>query len=154
LKHEVLPLARNDDMGAIDIIRVSLKVGVRFVANLLCHKEVAFPEIGLGGSTISKEPGHPATQMEGEALDWAEKELARAEERGVFSPFSSAVTMRKAMLVHKPEEYPRWRVTTRLCNPSTTSLALLALMAMVVALEYISFLLMYRTYHIMSILSQ
>jgi hypothetical protein len=41
LKHEALPLARNDDMGATDIIRVSLLVGVRFVANLLCREEAA-----------------------------------------------------------------------------------------------------------------
>jgi hypothetical protein len=106
LKHEALPLARNDNMGATDIIRVPLQVGVRFVANLLCREEVAFPKVVLGGSAMSKEQDHPATKWEGEALDWAEKELTRAQERGVFSPFSSAATVRKAMLLHRPEEYP------------------------------------------------
>jgi hypothetical protein len=106
LRHEAMPLARNDDMGATDIIRVPLQVGVRFVANLLCREEVAFPEIGLGGSTISNEPDHPATKWEREALDWAEEELAHEQERGAFSPFSSAATVRKAMQLHRPEEYP------------------------------------------------
>jgi hypothetical protein len=106
LKYEALPLARNDDIGLTDIIRVPLLVGVRFVANLLCREEAAFPESVLGGSTIPKEPDHPAMKWESESLDWAEKELARAQERGVIPPFSTAATVRKAMLLHKLEEYP------------------------------------------------
>jgi hypothetical protein len=41
-------------------------------------------------------------QREGEALDWEEKEFTGVQERGVFSPFSLAATVRKAILLHKP----------------------------------------------------
>jgi hypothetical protein len=69
-------------------------------------KRLHFPESVLGGSTIPKEPDHPAMKWESESLDWADKELARAQERGVIPPFSTAATVRKAMLLHRPEEYP------------------------------------------------
>ncbi len=70
LKHKALPLTRSEDMGIIDIIRVPLQVGVRFVANLLLREEAAFPESVLGGPHISKELDHPFMKWEREALDW------------------------------------------------------------------------------------
>lgn len=54
LKHEVLPLAINDDIGVTNITRVPFIVGVRFVAHLFHCEEAAFPESVLGGSTIPK----------------------------------------------------------------------------------------------------
>ncbi len=44
LKDKALPLARSEDMGTIDVIRIHLQVGVHFMANLLLREEVAFPE--------------------------------------------------------------------------------------------------------------
>jgi hypothetical protein len=44
-------------------------------------------------------------KRESEALDWAEKDLECAQARGVIHPFSTAATVRKVMLLHKPEEY-------------------------------------------------
>ncbi|KAK0103742.1 hypothetical protein ONS95_005748 [Cadophora gregata] len=39
LKPYVLPLSRNEDMGSLDVVRVPLLVGVRFVADLLLREE-------------------------------------------------------------------------------------------------------------------
>jgi hypothetical protein len=67
LKHEALPLARNDDMGATDIIRVPLQVDIRFVANLLCREDVAFPEI-KGTRSPSYAKGRRGAWLGGERI--------------------------------------------------------------------------------------
>lgn len=45
-------------------------------------------------------------KWESQSLKWVEELLARAQERGVIPPFSTAAAVRKAMLLPKPEEYP------------------------------------------------
>jgi hypothetical protein len=101
LKHQALPLARNEDMGIIDIIRVPLQVGVRFVANLLLREEAAFPQLVLGGPYISKEPDHPFIKCEREAFAWGERQLARAQEQGKISSSSTAAEVKEAVLLYK-----------------------------------------------------
>jgi hypothetical protein len=110
LKHKALPLGRNEDMGLIDIIRIPLQVGVRFVANLLLREEAAFPESVLGGSHISKEPNHPFVKCEREAFAWGEEQLASLQEDGKISSSSTATDVLHALLLHNrhdkdPEYY-------------------------------------------------
>lgn len=110
LKHEALPLARSEDIGTIDIIRVPLLVGVRFVPNLLLREEAAFPESALGGPNISTEPDHPFMTWDREALDYGKEQFARAQVQSKISPFSTVATVKKAVLLHKeldecPPEY-------------------------------------------------
>jgi hypothetical protein len=90
LKHKALPHARNEDMGTIDIIRIPLQVGVRFVANLLLRKEAVFSQSVLGGPHISKEPDHPLIKCKKEAFSWGERQLAHAQEQGKISSSSTA----------------------------------------------------------------
>jgi hypothetical protein len=101
LKDKALPLARNEDMGIIDIIRIPLQVGVRFVANLLLREEAAFPESVLGGPHISKELDHPFIKCEREAFAWGERQLARAQEQGKISLSSTAADVKEEVLLHK-----------------------------------------------------
>jgi len=69
LKDKALPLARSEDMGTIDVIRIPLQVGVHFVANLLLREEAAFPESVVVGPPISREADHPFMKWEKEAQD-------------------------------------------------------------------------------------
>jgi hypothetical protein len=98
LKDNALPLARRENMGSIDVIRVPLQVGVRFVANLLLREEAAFPESAMAGPHISKEPDHPFMKWERGAQDYAEGKLARELAKGEIEPFASAAAVKKAML--------------------------------------------------------
>ena len=68
LKGKALPLARNEDMGIIDILRIPLQVGTCFVAKLLLREEAAFPGFVLRGPHISKKPDHPFIKCEREAF--------------------------------------------------------------------------------------
>jgi hypothetical protein len=103
LKHEALPLARIDDVGAVDNIRVPLQFGVRFVANLLCREEAAIsrPDARevLGESTAPYETDRPTR-------DWAEQQFTCARKRGVIEPFPTAADVRKAMMIHRLKDYP------------------------------------------------
>ncbi|KUJ13070.1 uncharacterized protein LY89DRAFT_200413 [Mollisia scopiformis] len=62
LKHEALPLARDEDLNSIDIIRVPLRTGVRFVANLLLHEDAAHPESTL--SNTAEAPDSPFAEWD------------------------------------------------------------------------------------------
>jgi hypothetical protein len=88
-------------MGIIDIIRVPLQLGVRFVANLLLREEAAFPQLVLGGPYISKEPDHPFIKCERDAFAWGERQLARAQEQGKISSSSTAAEVKEAVLLYK-----------------------------------------------------
>lgn len=101
LKHESLPLARDDGIEDNYIVRVPLQVGVRFVASLLCREEAAFPS-----SRLPKEPSYLAMIIEGGAVDLAEEKLAWAIERGALPPFSTTAAMRKAMRIYGTEDCP------------------------------------------------
>lgn len=89
-------------MGTIDIIRIPLKVGVRFVTNILLREEAAFPESVLGGPHISKEPD--------QAFAWGEQQLADAQAEGKISSSSTAADVKEVVLLNKrldedPEYY-------------------------------------------------
>jgi len=109
LKHEALPLERSEDMRTIDIIRVPLPVGVRFVATLLLREEAAFPELVLGGPHMSKEPDNPFMKREREAFNWGEEQFAPAQEQeqGKISPSSTTATVKKAVLHYPGGRYER-----------------------------------------------
>lgn len=95
LKDDALPLGRNEDIGAIDVIRVPMQVGVRFVASLFLREEAAFPDADLGRGNIAKEPDHPFMQWEREAREYGEERLARAQMRGEIGLFSTAADVKK-----------------------------------------------------------
>ncbi|RFU35947.1 hypothetical protein B7463_g411, partial [Scytalidium lignicola] len=105
LKDKALPLARNEDIGTIDVIRIPLQIGVRFVANLLLREEAAFPESGMSRLDISREPDHPFMKWEGEAQDYEEKELAHAQVQGKIEPFAAAADVKKAVLYRSLRAY-------------------------------------------------
>ncbi|KAH8592020.1 hypothetical protein B0O99DRAFT_690083 [Bisporella sp. PMI_857] len=118
LKNEALPLARSENLEGIDIIRIPLQVGVRFVANLLLREEAAFPESVVSGSHLSKEADHPNMKWRRDAFEWGEERLASAQERGQIAPFSTAaevknVVMENTGLDERPQFYapyfrPNW----------------------------------------------
>ena len=97
LKDQALPLARSEDMGNIDIIRVTLQVGVRFVANLLLREQAAFPESVMSGPHLSSEPDHPFTECERAAKEDGEKDFARAHSKGKITPFSDVAAVKEAV---------------------------------------------------------
>ena len=99
LKDKALPLARREKMGTIDVIRVPLQVGVRFVAKLLLREEAAFPESAMAGPHISKEPDHPFMVLERQAREEAERVLARELAVGQVEPFASAAAVKKALKI-------------------------------------------------------
>ncbi|RDL38292.1 Uncharacterized protein BP5553_02632 [Venustampulla echinocandica] len=110
LKDKALPLARSEDMGAIDVIRVPLQVGVHFVANLLLREEAAFPESVMAGPHISREPDHPFMKWEREAQGYRERRLVNAQAEGKIRPFTTAAAVREAVLycrfdIDPPEKY-------------------------------------------------
>ncbi|TVY38476.1 hypothetical protein LOCC1_G006448 [Lachnellula occidentalis] len=78
LRDKALPLARSEDMGTIDVIRIPLQVGVQFVANLLLREEAAFPESVMAAPHISREADYPFMKWEREAQEYGEERLARA----------------------------------------------------------------------------
>lgn len=108
LKDQVLPLERSEDIQASDLIRVPLKIGVRFVANLLVHEEAALPALVL--PTITKDRDHPGTEQEIAALEYAERSFELAQERGRILPVSMAAAVQKAMIITprpaEEHEYP------------------------------------------------
>ena len=73
LKGKALPLARNEDIGIVHILRIPLQVGTCFVAKLILREEAAFPGFVLGGPHISKKPDHPFIKCEREAFAWGER---------------------------------------------------------------------------------
>ena len=106
LKDKAFPLARSENMGTIDIIRVPLQVGVHFVANLLLREEAAFPESVVAGPHISREADHPFMKWEREAQDYGEKRLLRAQARDKIEPFTTVAAVKKAVLHHRVDIYP------------------------------------------------
>lgn len=106
LKDKALPLARSEDMGTIDVIRIPLQVGVHFVANLLLREEAAFPESAMAAPHISREADHPFMKWEREAQDYGEEQLARAQARGKIEPFTTVAAVKKAVLLHRLGIYP------------------------------------------------
>lgn len=108
LKDKVLPLARTEDMGSIDVIRVPLTIGVRFVAELLLREEAAFPKSDLRGSKISTKSDHPFVKAEKEAMAEGEQTLARAWEDGKIWKSSTASEMKEAMMLHPKLDDPEY----------------------------------------------
>jgi hypothetical protein len=106
LKDKALPLARNEDMGTIDVIRVPLQVGVHFVASLLLREEAAFPGSFVAGPHISREVDHPFMKWEREAQDYAEERLAHVQAQGKIEPFTTVAAVKKATLHHRVDKYP------------------------------------------------
>ena len=106
LKDKTLPLARSEDMGTIDVIRIPLQVGVHFVANLLLREEAAFPESVVAGPHISREADHPFMKWERRAQDYGEKRLAHAQVQGKIEPFTTVAAVKKAVLHHRVDIYP------------------------------------------------
>jgi len=106
LKDGALPLARSEDMGSIDVIRVPLPVGVRFVANLLPREEAAFPESVIGKHNISKQPDHPFMKWERKAQDYGKEQLAYAQTQGKIGPFTAIADVKMAVLIHKVHIHP------------------------------------------------
>jgi hypothetical protein len=106
LKHKALPLARSEDMGTINIIRVPLPVGIHSVANLLLREEAAFPESVVAGPRLSREPDHPFMEWEREAQDYGEEQLASAWARDKVEPFTTVAAVKKAVLDHRVDIYP------------------------------------------------
>jgi hypothetical protein len=106
LKDKALPLARSEDMGTIDVIRIPLQVGVHFVANLLLREEAAFPESVVAAPHISREADHPFMKWEREAQDYGEERLAHAQAQGKIEPFTTVAAVKKAVLRHRVDIYP------------------------------------------------
>ncbi|KUJ16710.1 uncharacterized protein LY89DRAFT_733717 [Mollisia scopiformis] len=88
-------------MGTIDVIRVPLEVGVRFVAKLLLREEAAFPQSVLGEPPICEESTHPFVKCEEEAVAWGEKRLALAQKHGKISPSSTVAEVKEVVLIRK-----------------------------------------------------
>jgi hypothetical protein len=107
LKDKALPLARSEDMGTIDVIRIPLQVGVHFVANLLLREEAAFPESVMAGPYISREPDHPFMKWEREAQDYGEKRLAHAQAQGKIEPFTTVAAVKNAVVHRRVDIYPQ-----------------------------------------------
>ncbi len=93
-------------MGAIDIIRIPLQVGVHFVANLLLLKEAAFPESVVAGPHISREAHHLFIKWEREAQDYGEERLAHAQAQDKIELFTRVAAVKKALLYHSVDRYP------------------------------------------------
>ena len=106
LKDKAFPLARSENMGTIDIIRVPLQVGVHFVANLLLREEAAFPESVVAGPHISREADHPFMKWEREAQDYGEERLLRAQARDKIEPFTTVAAVKKDMVCRRFDLYP------------------------------------------------
>ncbi|EPE30150.1 hypothetical protein GLAREA_12873 [Glarea lozoyensis ATCC 20868] len=107
LKDKALPLARSEDMGTIDVIRVPLQVGVHFVAHLLLCEEAALPESVMSALPISREADHPFMKWEREAQEYGEERLARAQAQGKIEPFTTAAAVREVVLRHRFDIYPQ-----------------------------------------------
>jgi hypothetical protein len=93
-------------MENIDVIRVSLQLGVHFVANLLLCVESAFPDSVVAGRHISRESDHPFMKWEKEAQDYGEKRLAHAQTQNKIEPFTTIGAVKKAVLHHRVDIYP------------------------------------------------
>jgi len=109
LKIEALPLVRDDSIDDIDMIRVPLLVGVRFVAHLFLREEAAFPartDKTLGGIDSQAEQEHPTLRRNKEALASAKHDLMLANQRGLIKPHSSVAELRKVLRIHRAEDYP------------------------------------------------
>lgn len=106
LKDKALPLARNENMGSIDAIRIPLQVGVHFVAKLLLREEAAFPESVVAGPHISREADHPFMKWEREAQDYGERRLVRAQAQGRIEPFTTVAAVRQAVMRDRFDKYP------------------------------------------------
>jgi hypothetical protein len=53
LKHQALPIARDEDLGVIDITHVPLQTSVRFATDLLLREDAAHPESALANTKKS-----------------------------------------------------------------------------------------------------
>ncbi|KAH8665147.1 hypothetical protein BGZ60DRAFT_540508 [Tricladium varicosporioides] len=106
LKNKALPLAKSENMGTVDVIRIPLQVGVHFVANLILREEAAFPESVVAGPHISREAEHPFMKWEREAHDYGEKRLVNALAQDKVKPFTTVEAVKKAVLYHRVDIYP------------------------------------------------
>jgi len=109
LKDDALPPARRERMGAVDVIRVPLQTGVRFVASLQLREEATFPESALVGPHISMEPNHPFLKWEKQAREYADEKVADALARGRIEPSATLAAVKKCVL--------RWRDYSRHFEP-------------------------------------
>ncbi len=106
LKEKALPLARNEKMGTVDVIRVPLQVGVHFVAKLLLREEAAFSESAREEPHISRDLDDPFTKWEREAWDYGEERLAGARAQDNIEPFTTVAAVQKAVLHWRVDIYP------------------------------------------------
>ena len=74
IRSQSLPLSRADIADHVDVVRVSLKTAVRFIANLQRKEEDAFPD--LKPSTTDRSVGPNS------ASEWVDKIMQKAEEEG------------------------------------------------------------------------
>jgi hypothetical protein len=95
LKDEALPRARDEKIGTIDIIRVSLQTAVRFVANLQLREEAAFPLSAPTGHHQNLESDHLFMKWEKQARDYGEERVAWAQARGRIEPFATLTAVKK-----------------------------------------------------------
>lgn len=107
LKDKALPLARSEDMGTIDVIRVPFQTGVRFVASILLREEAAFPESAVTGPCLSKEAEHPFMKWERQLLEHEENRLALAQQKNKIKPFTTVDAVKDAVLPQRIDKLPR-----------------------------------------------
>ena len=90
IRSQSLPLSRADIADHVDVIRVSLRIAVRFIADLQRKEEDAFPD--LRPSTTDRSVG-PIS-----ASEWVDESMQKAEEEGAKNIYEikRAVEMMKA----------------------------------------------------------
>lgn len=99
LENEALPLNRNEDLEGIDIIRVPLRTGVRFVADLIMHEDAAHPESALANTR--EAPDSPFVQWERECKEKEKQRIETARKRGQISTGSTVTEVKKVLLNSK-----------------------------------------------------
>ena len=83
IRSQSLPLARADVTDKTEIIRVSLKTAIRFVADLELREEEAIPQLGRGGNDQSVGPVTDNASLDPTgAGEWVDKIMRQAEEVG------------------------------------------------------------------------
>lgn len=83
VRSQSLPLLKADIADPVDIIRVSLRTAVRFIADLERREENAFPDLRPSATDRSIGPG-TGNMSFGliSAEEWADEIMQRAEEEG------------------------------------------------------------------------
>ncbi len=83
IRSQSLPLARTDVTDKTEIIRVSLKTAVWFVADLERREEEAIPQLRRGGTDQSLGPHTDNVSFDPtSASEWVDKIIRQAEEMG------------------------------------------------------------------------